>query len=899
MSDRWWSALRHGGLLIEPSRLSLLRENVPAPIDSSLATRLRGDVVRMGTGSADARRQWLDTVLELVCGLVDGSDGAGWLKGPAVSSEWSRRGAAGDTIRPRRVWQGAQGAVLPVFVDEEPRLGAGRGRRALSRVLEWLRASNTRVALLTNHVQLRLIFAGSDYDAWAEWDINLWFEEGAPTPQVEALRWLIAPEVLTPKTIDGRSPLLEAIEQSRRGQAELSASLGERVRQAVEELIQAYGPQLGELASDQATRRDIYVAATRVVMRMVVVLFAEARDLLPRDNPRYEGSYGLQALRASLDSVTGAARGRRRLHFGAWARVLGLFRLVHAGSHHPELLIPRYGGSLFAPGDAASTDPIARALAIFEDPSHGPSDETIAHVLDKLCRTEMRVRVGRQLRAVAAPVDFSGLSSEYIGILYEGLLDYELRRAGTDEALVFLDIGDQPVLPLARLEGMSDAELKNLLERMKKSRLATVPSGEGASEEEEEEQDEELEATDEDLLVQDVEVTAAVDVVTDSLDVDTSREDEGATSFEGEAAADQSSLLEGRTHQWAVKAVKAAGLVARPRSRRPDAQTRWESDVVQAAQQLVARIVLPGEWFLVLWGGTRKGSGTFYTRPQLAVPTVRRTLAPLAFDPPASGDEAAFAEWVPKTPDTILALKVCDPAVGSGSFAAASLRFLADALWRSLLHHKWLVEDGDRIIVRATGTEPPPWFAECVRDLPVTAGEAEMHVHARLRRVVVERCIYGVDLDPLAIELARLSLWIETMDRSLPFEFLDHRLKVGNALVGCWFDRFRDYPAMAWVREGGDAKHTNFVHHFRTTGGGSRKGDKWTAAIKNFRTGNVRPALASWIVGQGQLFDEIEGQSPESLHTEAVALLRQLESLPMFEPDARAEFYRKHLLGSC
>ena len=82
-----------------------------------------------------------------------------------------------------------------------------------------------------------------------------------------------------------------------------------------------------------------------------------------------------------------------------------------------------------------------------------------------------------------------------------------------------------------------------------------------------------------------------------------------------------------------------------------------------------------------------------------------------------------------------------------------------------------------------------------------------------LRRHVVERCIYGVDLDPLAVELCRLSLWIETMDRDLPFSFLDHKVKCGNSLVGAWFDQFQHYPVMAWKnREGGDKGHSNGVH---------------------------------------------------------------------------------------
>ena len=82
----------------------------------------------------------------------------------------------------------------------------------------------------------------------------------------------------------------------------------------------------------------------------------------------------------------------------------------------------------------------------------------------------------------------------------------------------------------------------------------------------------------------------------------------------------------------------------------------------------------------------------------------------------------------------------------------------------------------------------------------------EERVKARLRRHVVERCIYGVDINPLAVELARVSLWIDTLDPGLPFSFLDHKIKVGNSLVGCWLDRVEDYPLKAWEREGGDGK---------------------------------------------------------------------------------------------
>ena len=82
------------------------------------------------------------------------------------------------------------------------------------------------------------------------------------------------------------------------------------------------------------------------------------------------------------------------------------------------------------------------------------------------------------------------------------------------------------------------------------------------------------------------------------------------------------------------------------------------------------RVILPGEMYLIRASGTRKGSGSFYTKPQLAVPTVHRTLEPLAYDITGEGADRVLT---PKKPEEILALKVCDPAMGSASFLVAAL----------------------------------------------------------------------------------------------------------------------------------------------------------------------------------------------------------------------------------
>jgi hypothetical protein len=158
-----------------------------------------------------------------------------------------------------------------------------------------------------------------------------------------------------------------------------------------------------------------------------------------------------------------------------------------------------------------------------------------------------------------------------------------------------------------------------------------------------------------------------------------------------------------------------------------------------------------------------------------------------------------------------------------------------------------------------------------------------------LRRHVVERCIYGVDLDPLAVELCRLSLWIETMDRTLPFSFLDHKIKCGNALVGAWFDQFQHYPVMAWKnREAGDKGHSNGVHFEK---------EAHTKAIKAFVKDRLAPDLWRFLDGR-TLFSQDLQQRAAEVHTDALATLARLHDLPVQDSVERARIYREELVGS-
>ena len=867
-----WDQLRHAGLLLDGQRLHSLAEYVPEALNQHVEQQLRRRAtVLMGggdLGGTSTISQFVSFVLEDVCGF--GGALGSWQRGSQVPPAQGRRAVTGETVKPRHLWSGSHGSFLPVFIGEAKRIGIGRGRRIVSQVLGWLRAESEHLALITNGRQWRLIFAGLDYDASCEWDSDLWFEEGELAAQVTAMRTLLNPKIWTPGKKGAAVPLLQAIRDTRKGQADLSEMLGERVREAVEILVRSHGEVLKKLVTgdDAVPEADIYRAACRIAMRAVVILFAESRELLPRDNPVYDESYGLNGLFAQLERRH--ARGESMSEvFAAWPRVLALFRLVRDGSHHPDLPVHAYGGELFAAGRSDSSDGVSRAIHVLEKACFAGnvvSDRSVYNMLHLLTRTRARIRQGRGGMWVTVPVDFSDLSSEYIGIVYEGLLDYELRTAPDGDPVVFLTVGDRPALPLSRLEAMDDKAIHGLFEKLKKD----ASDGGGAED--------------------------------DLSDATSVPENQGTVTEPtlSEETVDKRRTDRARAEKWARRGAQVARLVKKPRGRMtPERRLSYERKLGETARKLVHQVVLPGEWYLVRWGGTRKGSGSFYTRPSLAVPTVQRTLRPLVYDPPdglppEDAKHAPATNWSPRLPEEILSVKAVDPACGSGSFVLAALRFLTEALYASLQHHGRVESWGDRSLVWMLGikaAENDDGDRLSDEQIPCTPDHPDFEslLKARLRRHVVERCIYAVDLDPLAVELCRLSLWIETMDRDLPFGFLDHKIKCGNALVGAWLDQFQHYPAMAWKnREGGDKNHSNGVHFTKNARGN---------AIKAFHRDRLTPDMKEFLEGK-TLFHEDLLETATTAHTDAIEVLTYMHELPIHDTAERADVYQKDLLRS-
>ena len=170
-----------------------------------------------------------------------------------------------------------------------------------------------------------------------------------------------------------------------------------------------------------------------------------------------------------------------------------------------------------------------------------------------------------------------------------------------------------------------------------------------------------------------------------------------------------------------------------------------------------------GEVFLLTDKGERKATGSYYTPDYIVRYIVENTLAPLCAG---------------KTVDEILSLKILDPATGSGHFLVGVVDYLAEEL----------ITHPDAAHMTETASE-----------------ETEL---AYWRRRVVESCVYGVDLNPMAVELAKLSLWLHTVAKGEPLSFLDHHIRCGNSLIGAKIANLSNLPQMKRSRRKTDEPQT-------------------------------------------------------------------------------------------
>ena len=553
-----------------------------------------------------------------------------------------------------------------------------------------LRHCRVPLGLLTNRDAVRLIYAPHGESSGA---ITFRLDDMASVggrPILDAFVMLLSANrffgVIDDENIKRTLPGILA--ESRKRQANVTNDLADQVFEALQILLRGFeaaAERDGRDVLDDALARDgdhLYKGLLTVLLRLVFVLYAEDRGLLPVEQPMYAAHLSVLGLFEELQADRGAYPDSMSRRFGAWGRLVTVFRAIFLGIDHGPLKMPARRGSLFNPheypflegwgpaGSAPITQPEDRAAVRLPT----VDDQTVFRVLEKLLMFE-----GQRL-------SYRALDVEQIGSVYEALMGYHVLRMPSEAVCMKPD----------RLWVSAEEVLEVPAARRAKWFKETI----GINAAQSEKLNEELKNAKDNL------------VVLEAL---------------GKFAAG------GKKADPSLAKARAGQLVLQP-------------------------------------GTERRRTSSHYTPRTLSAPLVRRTLEPLL---------AVMGDAPPS--DRILNLKVCDPAMGSGAFLVEACRFLADHVLAA-----WTRENS-------------------VEAIAAEHGEPLLHA----RRLVAQRCLYGVDKNDAAVELAKLSLWLVTLSKTLPFTFLDHSLRHGDSLVGLDFDQIRNFH---WKRS--DEKPSNQLELF-------------------------------------------------------------------------------------
>ncbi len=521
-----------------------------------------------------------------------------------------------------------------------------------------LRETGIGVGVLIARNTLRLVHAPRGETAgWITWPLAaLGRVEGRP--MLAGLKLCLGRGALFTGAPEARLRVL--LKESREAQNEVSEKLSGQVLGALHELLRgihrADPDRIEGLAQNDS--HHLYEGLLTCLMRLVFLLYAEDRDLLPSStDPQlrmlWEGAYSVKTLYAKLlteEALNPDTMDERR---GGWGQLLAVFRIIYEG--HGDW-VARRGGKLFDPDvfpflegrDKSSTKDDAKVLPI--------SDGCILRILHGLMTVEARSLSGAKIRE---RLSYRSLDVESIGSVYETVMGFTALRA--EEQMIALR--DEKKLPtFIGLETLL-AQKPNDRQKWLKDHSIKLSAKQAKS------------------VKEAADVLALLDAFVGLIDL--------------RATPDGSAIAPGIPY-------------------------------LQPTEE-------------------RRRSGSHYTPRSLTEPIVRHALEP------------AFERIGPNaSPEAVLSLKVCDPACGSGAFLVEACRQLG-----ARLEQAW----------NMYGAEKPT--------IPPDEDEA---LHAR--RLVAQKCLYGVDRNPMAVDLARLSLWLATLARDHEFTFLDHAIKTGDSLVG-------------------------------------------------------------------------------------------------------------------
>jgi hypothetical protein len=505
---------------------------------------------------------------------------------------------------------------------------------------------------------LRLIYAPRGETAgWLSWPLAAL---GRPDgrPMLAGLKLCLGRNAFFTGAPETR--LRNLLEASREAQNAVSEKLSGQVLGALYELLRGLhraAPTVIEAVAE-SDPHHLYEGLLTLLMRLVFLLYAEDRDLLPSSTDPHlkqlwESGYSIKTLYARLlvdEALNPDTMDERR---GGWGQLLAVFRLIHRG--HADW-VTRRGGKLFDPDGFPFLEGREKGSGLADARVLPVADGTILRILHGLMTIEGRGLSGEKIRE---RLSYRSLDVESIGSVYETVMGFTTMRA--TEGMIALR--DEKKLP--NFIGLDTL-------------LALKPN-------------------------------------------------------------DRQKWLKDHGIKLSTKQAKdvkeASGLAALVEAFGPLVDERASPKAAPIGSG--APYLQPTE--------ERRRSGSHYTPRSLTEPIVRHALEP------------AFARLGDKaSPEAVLSLKVLDPACGSGAFLVEACRQIG-----ARLEQAW----------NMYGAEKPK--------IPPDEDEA---LHAR--RLVAQKCMYGIDRNPMAVDLARLSLWLATLARDHEFTFLDHALKAGDSLVG-------------------------------------------------------------------------------------------------------------------
>ncbi|GIF48210.1 hypothetical protein DFJ67_3503 [Asanoa ferruginea] len=681
--------------------LPVLRRTWPTldALDKKTRERLRQEHTTWQADAVSGQQTWIGYVLGDLLGWADALhwDGLDTLATVVAEHDTELRPSfvlaePGEEVKPDSVL--VLGLVCPPGQQPTARVpGETWAATSTDRLAHLCRHHNIELGLATNGRMWTLVWAPrGGVTTTATFDAVSW-PEAAERDVVRAFVSLLCRRRFF--GVPDAERLVPLLRDSLGGQEEITEALGVQVRQAVELLVAAIGRidvrerELGGPGLGEQDAHEVYRGAVSVMMRIVFLLFAEERKLLPADNDLYATAYSAGRLCAELEQRANEGSEEDLEHSSAaWHRLRALFNAVYHGIDHPRLKLHGHDGSLFDP-EATSWLPLS------------VDDRTVLHML----RSVQYVEVGSGRSRERRTVSFRSLDVEQIGYVYEGLLSFEGFRAQDVTVGLIGKQGLEDEVALTDLEltrERSDDLAKALAEKYKDSKIGSV---------------------------------AALTKRLAPLD-----------GVEHEEARKKLLAVTGGDYLLSERLLPFFGLL------REDLRG-------------LPVVILPGALY-VTESALRRNTGTHYTPRFLAEEVVEGALEPLVYEP-GPLQTADKSQWRLKSGKEILALKVADIAMGSAAFLVAAARYLAGHLIEA-----WSREGEEKALAhREHGVERL-----------VDADDDPLVIEAR--RQIIEHCLYGVDINPMAVEMAKLSLWLVSMDPQRPFTFLDDRLVAGDSLLG-------------------------------------------------------------------------------------------------------------------